>query len=164
MKRIFLVIFLICLLVFPVKAESLKGGVSEEYIPKGFFGSWGVISKLDSSNNPTLFNYESRDIWMLSGYGNKLLLENLDSGARSEIIVKDKNKDGKTLKFEREKVTQEGGRKVVYKETVSFMLFGNNFTGTDDFIVERYDSSNELIKKDCAKYSISGVRISGTNP
>ena len=26
-------------------AFSLKGGVSEEYIPAGFYGSWGVISE-----------------------------------------------------------------------------------------------------------------------
>ena len=152
------------MLFFVVNAQVLKGGVSEDYIPKGFFGSWGVISKLNNSNNPVIFNYESRDVWMLSGYGNVLVLENLESGARSEITIKDKSVDGKTLKFERQKVVQEGGKKVIYKETVSFVLYGNNFSGTDDFVVERYNEQNQFAKKDCAKYSISGVRISGTNP
>ncbi len=152
------------MLFFVVNAQVLKGGVSEDYIPKGFFGSWGVISKLNNSNNPVIFNYESRDIWTLSGYGNVLVLENLESGARSEITIKDKSTDGKTLKFERQKVVQEGGKKVIYKETVSFVLLGNNFSGTDDFVVERYNEQNQFVKKDCAKYSISGVRISGTNP
>ena len=162
MKKILSI--LVLFLFFSVNAQMLKGGVSEDYIPKGFFGSWGVISKLNSSNNPTLFNYESRDVWMLSGYGNKLILENLESGARSEITVKDKSVNGKTLKFEREKIVKENGKKVVYKETVSFVLYGNNFSGTDDFVVERYDSDDEFVKKDSAKYVISGVRISGTNP
>lgn len=162
MKKILSI--LVLFLFFSANAQMLKGGVSEDYIPKGFFGSWGVISKLNSSNNPTLFNYESRDVWMLSGYGNTLILENLESGARSEITVKDKSVDGKTLKFEREKIVKENGKKVVYKETVSFVLYGNNFSGTDDFVVERYDSDNEFVKKDSAKYVISGVRISGTNP
>ena len=68
---------------------ELKGGVVEEYIPEGFFGSWAVISKLESSNNPMYFNYESRDIWTLSGYDNVLILENLQSGAWGKIIVKE---------------------------------------------------------------------------
>ena len=162
MKRIFIILCMFFCL--SANAETLKGGLSEDYIPTGFFGSWGVISKLSSSNNPVMFNYESRDVWMLSGYGNVLVLENLESGARSEITIKDKTHDGKTLKFVREKTVQEGGKKVVYKEIVSFVLYGNNFSGTDDFIVERYDTENKLEKKDSAKYSISGVRISGTNP
>lgn len=162
MKKIFLI--LVLFFFVPVNAQTLKGGVSEDYIPKGFFGSWGVISKLNSSNNPTVFNYESRDVWMLSGYGNTLVLENLESGARSEIVIKDKAVDGKTLKFQREKTVQEDGKKVVYKETVSFVLLGNNFTGTDDFTVERYNNENVLVKKDSARYAIAGVRISGTNP
>ena len=162
MKKIFLI--LVLFFFVSVNAQTLKGGVSEDYIPKGFFGSWGVISKLNSSNNPAVFNYESRDVWMLSGYGNTLVLENLESGARSEIVIKDKTVDGKTLKFQREKTVEESGKKVVYKETVSFVLLGNNFTGTDDFTVERYNTDNVLVKKDSARYAIAGVRISGTNP
>ena len=111
-----------------------------------------------------MFNFESRDVWMLSGYGNTLILQNLESGARSEIIVKDKSLDGKTLKFEREKVTKENNRKVIYKETVEFVLLGNNFKGEDNYNVQKYDINNKLIKNDTAKYSVSGVRISGTNP
>lgn len=151
---------LICFLFLNVSAFELKGGVVEEYIPKGFFGSWAVISKLDSSNNPSVFNYESRDIWTLSGYNNVLILENLQSGARSEIEIKDKSTDGKTLTFKREKVVLKG-QKTIYKETVSFKLMNTNFSGTDEFIVERYNSENKLIKKDIATYHIAGVKISG---
>ena len=162
MKKVLLAI--ISLSFLSASALSLKGGVHEEYIPNGFFGSWGVISKLESSNNPVLFNRESRDIWTLSGHSNILVLQNLESGAHSEITIKDKNKDGKTLKFQREKNVDENGIKIKYKEVVSFELFGNNFSGKDKFIVERYDKNNTLIKKDEATYLIEGVKLSGKSP
>ena len=88
-------------LFFFCNAETLKAGIEESYVPAGFYGSWGVISKLKNCTNPDMFNYESRDIWILSGYGNVLILENIESGARSEITIKEKATDGKTLKFER---------------------------------------------------------------
>lgn len=159
MKKFILTV--LSLLFFSSCANVLRGGVQEEYIPNGFFGSWGVISKLDSSNNPMLFNRQSRDIWTLSGYGNILILKNPQTGAYSEIQIKDKNKDGKTLKFEREKNVEEKDVKIKYREIVSFVLFGNNFSGTDKFIVERYDKNNSLTKKDEATYIIEGVKISG---
>jgi len=152
------------LLMLTANAEALKGGVVEEYIPEGFFGSWGVISKLQKATTPEMFNFESRDVWMLSGYGNILILENLESGARSEIIIKEKSLDGKTLKFQREKTVKENNKKIIYRETVEFVLFGNNFKGTDNYTVEKYDFKGNQIKHDTANYTISGVRISGTNP
>ncbi|MBQ9150471.1 hypothetical protein IJX73_06025 [bacterium] len=157
MKRILLIIF--SLMFFSANALSLKGGVSEEYIPNAFFGSWGVISKLNTASNPMMFNPQSRDIWTLSGYSNILILQNPQSGAYSEIIIKEKNKDGKTLKFQREKNVEENGTKIKYKEQVSFVLMGNTFSGTDKFIVEKYDKNNTLIKKDEATYLIEGVKI-----
>ena len=159
MKKILLLIF--SLLIVSVYADTLKGGVVEEYIPKGFFGSWGVISKLKSATNPSKFNYESKDIWMLSGNGNILVLQNLESGAYSEITIKEKSYEGKTLQFERKKSikTKEGSE--LHKETVKFILSGNNFSGTDNYTVESYDKNNNFIKGDCATYSIEGVRISG---
>ncbi len=162
MKKIFLI--LISMLFLTVNADVLKGGVSEEYIPKGFFGSWGVISKMNSSNNPIAFNQESRDIWNLSGYDNTLILENLESGAHSEIKIKEKVSDNRTLKFSRQKEVKTADGKKIYKETVEFTLLGNNFSGTDDFIIEHYNEENKLIKKDEARYSVAGVRISGQSP
>ena len=162
MKKFILI--LIIFLSLSVSAEALKGGVVEEYIPSGFFGSWGVISKLKSASTPEMFNYESKDIWTLSGYSNVLILENLESGARSEITVKEKSLDGKTLKFQRDKIVKEGNNKIIYKETVEFVLSGNNFKGTDNYTVEKYDLKGNKIKSDTAGYVISGIRISGTNP
>ena len=162
MKKLIIVLFSI--LLMSARAESLKGGVIEEFVPEGFFGSWGVISKLKSASNPSMFNYESRDIWTLSGYGNTLVLENLESGARSDIILKEKSLDGKTLKFHREKIVKENNKKIIYKETVEFVLSGNNFRGSDKYTVDKFDSSGNKIKTDNAEYTVSGVRISGTNP
>lgn len=162
-KYLIIILFIFCLTFLNANALSLKGGVVEEYIPEGFFGSWGVISKLNNSNNPTMFNFESRDIWMLSGRGNILVLQNLESGAYSEIVIKDKPQDNSTLKFNREKTVEKNGQKTVYKEIVSFKLQGDNFSGTDEFIVEKHEG-NKLIKKDYANYNIAGVRISGGKP
>jgi hypothetical protein len=162
MKKTFLI--LILLFITNVHATTLKGGVLEEYIPKGFYGSWGVISKLQKSNNPTMFNFQSKDIWTLSGYGNILILENIESGAISEIKIQEKTTDGKTLKFEREKISRNNNYKLIYKEIVQFKLSGNNFSGTDDFIVEKYDNKNTLIEKNIANYRIEGVKISGDKP
>lgn len=143
---------------------TLKGGVEEEYIPKGFYGSWGVISKLQKSNNPTFFNYQSKDIWILSGHSDILVLQNLESGAISEIRVKEKTTDGKTLKFYREKTVKNSDFKIIYKETVQFKLSGNNFSGSDDFVVEKYDKNGLLIEKNEANYRVEGVKISGDKP
>ena len=162
MKKILLVF--LCFLQLSALSFTVKGSISEDYIPEGFFGSWGVISKLNNSNNPTMFNYESRDIWTLSGYSNILFLENLESGAKSQITIKEKSLDGKSLKFERQKIVNKSGKKIIYKEIVSFILNGNNFKGEDNFIVEDYDKNNKLIKKNFANYTISGVRISGSHP
>ena len=161
MKKI-LLIFL-SFIFLQVNAQTLKGGVVEEFVPEGFFGSWGVISKLESSNNPSFFNYESRDIWILSGYENILILDNLESGAHSEVILEEKSTDGKTLKFKREKIVNENGNKIIYKETVSFILNGNNFSGFDEYLVEKYQN-NGLIEKNEARYIVKGVKISGENP
>ncbi|MBR2068554.1 MAG: hypothetical protein IJ877_02210 [Candidatus Gastranaerophilales bacterium] len=160
MKKLLLIC--VCFLFMFAPAQTLKGGVSEEYIPKGFFGSWGVISKMQSATDPLKFNYESRDIWMLSGYSNVLILQNLESGAYSEIEIKDKSIEGKTLKFERKKSlrTKEGNQ--IHKEVVEFKLSGNNFSGTDKFTIENYDKNNKFKNADCATYAIAGTRISGS--
>lgn len=162
MKKFLLLIF--SLFLISAQGQTLRGGVSEDYIPKGFFGSWGVISKLDSSNNPIMFNKESRDIWTLSGYDNVLILENLESGAKSEIVIKQKNKDKNSLKFERIKTVPNEQGKTVYREIVEFNLFDKHFSGTDNFTVEKYDIKNKLIEKNEAKYIVSGVRLSGKTP
>jgi hypothetical protein len=104
---------------------------------------------------------ESKDIWMLSGYSNILILQNLESGAYSEIQIQEKSIEGKTLKFERQKNINTKEGKQIHKEIVQFKLSGNNFSGTDKYIVENYDKTNKLQNADSATYIVEGVRISG---
>ena len=103
MRKIFIALVLLFTLNC-AQAEVLRATVSKDEIPKGFFGTWHVTSKLSETNNPELFNTISVDIWTLGGYGNTLILENVHTGASSSIQVESqKNLDGKTLKFQREK-------------------------------------------------------------
>ena len=159
MKKL-LFLFLSFLFVF-CNAETLKAGIEESYIPAGFYGSWGVISKLNNCTNPDIFNYESRDIWTLSGYGDVLVLENLETGAKSEIVVREKNKDGKTLKFERQKTVNNQDNKIIYKETITFILNGKFFSGKDFFVVEVYSKQGNLVSKNHASYQVEGTKIAG---
>ncbi len=143
------------------QAEVLRATVSKDEIPKGFFGTWHVTSKLSETNNPELFNTISVDIWTLGGYGNTLILENVHTGASSSIQVESqKNLDGKTLKFQRVKSNTRGNMKIVQKESPEFRLDGNIFTGYDTYIIERY-VNNKLIQKDVVKYKVVGQKISG---
>ena len=115
MKKIFLAIFLVFILQSFARAEVLRGGATYDEIPKGFFGVWHVTSKMESSNNPSLFNKLSVDIWNLSGYGNVLILENSMTGAKSSIqVTPQKNYDGKSLKFTRVKEEIQGKTKTVH--------------------------------------------------
>lgn len=161
MRKIFYTIFLFLILQISTPAEVLKGGATYDEIPKGFFGVWHVTSKMETSNNPKMFNILSVDIWNLSGYGNVLILENAMTGAKSSIQVQpQKSYDGKTLKFTRVKEEKQGKYKVVQKESPEFVLDGNIFRGFDTFIIEKYEDK-KLISKDIVKYKVIGQKISG---
>ena len=72
-KAIFVILVLIFNTLF-ASAETLKGGTVYDIVPRGFFGTWHVVSKMQSSNNPKIFNKLSVDIWNLSAMGNVLIL------------------------------------------------------------------------------------------
>lgn len=156
-----LLLFFVLIFQTPCFTEVLRGGASYDNIPKGFFGVWHVTSKMESSNNPFIFNKLSVDIWNLSGAGNILILENTQSGARSSIQVSpQRNYDGKTLKFTRIKEEMEGKHRIIQRETPEFVLENNIFRGFDTFIIEKYED-NKLISKDVVKYKVIGQKISG---
>ena len=157
-----LIILIMCLFMLAGQAETLKGGASYDVIPKGFFGIWHVTSKMESSNNPEMFNKLSVDIWNLSGQGNVLILENSMTGAKSWIQVDNdlKKLDGKTLKFNRRKEEKAGKYTYVQIESPEFVLDGNIFRGFDTYIIEKYEN-NKLISKDIVKYIVIGQKISG---
>lgn len=159
--RKFLIALILILTLNCAQAEVLHATITKDEIPKGFFGTWHVTSKISETNNPELFNPISVDIWTLGGYGNTLILENVQSGASSSIQVESqKNLDGKTLKFQRVKSDTRGNMKIVQRESPEFRLNGNIFTGYDTYIIERY-VNNQLIKKDVVKYKVVGQKISG---
>lgn len=153
MKKLFVILFMV-FLSFCANAQTLKGGVYEEYIPNGFFGSWGVITKLQSTNSPNLFNYQSKDIWTLSGYNNILILDNFKTGATSKIEIKEKSIPD-TLKFDR-KIKKD---KTIRREIVEFKLNGNKFSGTYKYIIEKYNEKNILLERNEAIYSAQGVKL-----
>lgn len=160
MKKI-LLLFLMLFYLNPAFCATLKGNITKDEIPKGFFGTWHVTSKIVETNNPKMFNTLSVDIWTLGGYGNTLILENIQSGASSSIqVAPNSNLDGKTLKFTRVKSDTRGELTVVQKETPVFTLNGNIFEGFDTYIIERY-INNKLIQKDVVKYKVIGQKISG---
>lgn len=159
--RKFLIALILLFTIGCAQAEVLRATVSKDEIPKGFFGTWHVTSKIVETNNPKMFNTLSVDIWTLGGYGNTLILENIQSGASSSIqVAPNSNLDGKTLKFTRVKSDTRGELTVVQKETPVFTLNGNIFEGFDTYIIERY-INNKLIQKDVVKYKVIGQKISG---
>ena len=163
MKKIFILIVFLFLFVCPINAEVLRGSTSYDEIFKGFFGTWHVTSKIESSNNYAKFNPVSVDIWNLSGHNNVIFLENSLTGAESAITVDNAldNLDGKRLKFLRTKEFTHKGYKYKHIEEPEFILDGDIFKGTDTFSIEKYDSGNNLISKDVVKYKVIGQKIAG---
>ena len=147
----------------PSLAETLKGSTSYDAPFKGFFGTWHVTSKIESSNNYSMFNKMSVDIWNLSGSGNVLILENGLTGAISQIKVDNalSNLDGKKLKFTRVKEFESDGFKYKHIEQPEFILDKDIFRGYDTFKVEKYDLKGNLISVDVVKYKVIGQKIAG---
>lgn len=162
MKKIFLFLILF-FSVLAVNAETLKGGTSYDELVKGFFGTWHVTSKIESSNNYSMFNKASVDIWNLSGSGNVLFLENGLTGAKSSIYLNEASEDldGKTLKFVRTKEFNQNGYKFKHIESPEFILDGKIFRGYDTFTVEKYSMDGNLISRDVVKYKVVGQKIAG---
>lgn len=162
MKKLFFCIIFLTLNTFCF-AETLKGSTSFEEPLKGFFGTWHVTSKIESTNNYQMFNKLSVDIWNLSGANNVLILENGLTGAKSTIKVENSedNLDGKKLKFVRIKEFSDGKYKYRHTETPEFILNGKIFKGFDTFKVEKYDLKNNPVSVDVVKYKVIGQKIAG---
>lgn len=161
MKKILLVILLF--FINPAFCTTLKGGTSYDVPLKGFFGTWHVTSKIETTTNRKMFNETSVDIWNLSGTNSVLLLENGLSGAKSSIQINEKydNLDGKKLKFKRVREYKIGNFKYIHTEEPEFVLNGNIFQGHDTYKVEKFDLNNNLISVDVVKYKVVGQKIAG---
>lgn len=155
-------LFTICYLLFTFTAFAqqtvLKAGVSIDKIPKEFYGTWRVTSKLLTANSDTLFKDSSVDLWNLSRVGNVITLENPFSGAKASISVDEIN--GRQIKFK--KVGDYDNKKLT--DMVELTLSKETFTGINKL---KLDTISELdghvIKSETATYKLSGEKISGTN-
>lgn len=135
----------------------LKAGVSIDKIPKEFYGTWRVSSKLISSNTEGLFKEKNVDLWNLSRSGDVITLDNPFSGAKASITVS--SVSGKAIKFKK-LGDYEGNKKL--SDTVQLVLEKDTFKGTNSL---KLDTTSELdghvIKTEWAMYSLVGEKISG---
>lgn len=161
MKRL-IALFLIFLFWIPAQnacSESmvLKAGVSlSDRVPQGFFGSWKIKSVMTYSNNKKIFNEETTDYWNLSKVDDVITLTNPISGAEASVTLEDVK--GNQIKFTH--VTK--GKNAKMTETPTLTLNGENFSGTDKIIIEKY-KYGEKISEDVVIYKITAQKISGSS-
>lgn len=152
-----LVIFLLFTSLASIAADTvLKAGVSIDKIPKEFYGTWRVSSKLLSTNSQGLFKENNVDLWNLSRVGDVITLDNPFSGAHASITVSDIN--GKAIKFK--KNGDYEGKKL--SDTVQLLLSKDTFKGVNNLKMEtvsEYDG--KVTKTEWAVYNLTGEKISG---
>lgn len=162
MKRLCLIILSFICLSVPVTAQEIqsaviKGGVSlTNKVPDGFFATWRVTSIQTYTNNPSLFTGESSDYWNLSRSNDVITLSNPVSGAEASVTVEDVKAN--TVKFTRKR--EDSNEKVT--ETPTLTLNGENFSGTDKIVIEKY-KYGELVRTDVVEYKINAVKVSGSS-
>lgn len=161
MKNKFLLLILIIFLtVSCVLADGtvLKTGISIDKIPKDFYGTWRVSSKLISTNTEGLFKENSVDLWNLSRVGDVITLDNPFSGANASITVNEVRdraiKFRKTGDYDTKKLT----------DTVQLVLGKETFKGVNNL---KFDTISEVdghvLKTEWAIYNLTGEKISGEN-
>ena len=139
------------------KPQVITGSVSlVDNIPKGFFGTWKVVSVQVYSNNPFMFNSTSVDIWKLEKRNNNLILTNPESGATATVTLEEVHNN--TIKFVRKSDTPF--EKVV--ETPEITLSGENFYGTDTIVINKY-KNDTFIGKEVVQFKVKGIKQSGAS-
>lgn len=165
MKKI-LILFLIILLTGTITVSAqesyvLKAKISMiNSVPKQFFGTWSVKSSLVSTDNPKTFATNSLDTWNLRRSGNVIELRNPVTAAVAEIYLDDVNDNEITFThYEKEENT-------TIKDSVTLLLNGNTFTGTNEIILTtvRYDEYHrrKVTEIKSAIYEIKGSKLTGT--
>ncbi len=158
MKRVFFIIFILALLILPVRAEVLTVGVSIEDVPDALFGSWRVVAKLDETNAYHTFKPQSVDMWNLSRAGDILTLNNPFTGAKADISIK--AVEGNLIVFSKKAPYDNK----ILTDTVSIRLDNGKFSGINVLTLESYSLiDNHLMKTETARYLIKGEKISGEN-
>lgn len=134
---------------------TLKAGVSMiDKVPKSFFGTWRVVSKLADTNSAQTFKPQSVDLWNLSRENDVLYLSNPFSGANASISIE--LAEGNLIRFKR-----RGNYDTrVLTDTVGIRLNGNTFSGYNDLTLETLSSVDKhVIKTERAKYTLTGEKI-----
>lgn len=152
----YILIFIVSLLCVSVtvNAKVLKGGITA--VPKAFFGSWRVVSKLIDTDSPVIFKEKGVDLWNLSRENDVITLSNPFSGAVAQIQV-DSVVDCNVV------FTKSGnyGNKIL-TDKVSISIKGDSFDGVDVLKLDTIsDVDGKIIKSETAKYSIKGEKIAG---
>lgn len=158
-RKLFLLISIFVLTVccaFADEAYTLKAGISIDKVPKEFYGTWRVTSKLISSSGEESFKQTSVDLWNLSRTGNVITLENPFSGAHASIII-DEVSD-KLIKFK--KIGDYDSKKLT--DTVQLNLNKETFTGVNYLKLDTISEvDGHVIKSGNATYRLTGEKISG---
>jgi len=144
---------------FADESFTLKSGISVlDNIPKEFYGTWRVTSKLVYTNSEATFKPESVDLWNLSRKGDVITLDNPFSGAEASITV-DEVSD-KLIKFK--KLGNYDSKKLM--DTVQLNLGKDTFSGTNTLLLETLSNVDKsVIKSEKATYKLVGEKISGSN-
>ncbi len=157
LKKLLILLTLMVLTCSTVESMTLKAGVSlSNQVPKGFFGSWQIKSTMTYSNNKEIFNEESTDYWNLSKVGDVITLSNPLSGAEASVTVEEVK--GNQIKFTH--ITEGKNAKMI--ETPTLTLNGENFSGTDKIVLEKY-KYGEKISTDVVIYKINAKKLSGSS-
>jgi len=164
-KNIFLLLLTILVTILSVSmtfaAEqtfTLKSGISIDKVPKEFYGTWRVTSKVLTSTGDGIFKGSCVDLWNLSRVGNVITLDNPFSGAHASISV-DEVSD-RLIRFS--KIGDFDGNKLT--DTVELTLGKDSFTGTNYLKLDTVSPDNgHVIKTDKATYRLVGEKISGAS-
>lgn len=152
---------LICILHFAVTTVLaadmvLKSGISIDKVPKDFYGTWRVTSKLISTNAQGLFKEKNVDLWNLSRVNDVITLNNPFSGASASIIIS--NLDGRSIKFK--KIGDYDGKKLT--DTVQLTLGKDTFKGVNNLKLDTVSEiDRHVLKTEWATYNLTGEKISG---
>ena len=161
MKKIFLCFIIFFSLIanaFAAETYTLKAGVSIDKVPKEFYGTWRVSSKLLSTNSEEHFKEKNIDLWNLSRVNDVITLDNPFSGANASIIISE-IKDG-FIKFK--KTGDYNNQKL--SDTVQIKLGKETFKGINNLKLDTISEvDGHVIKTEWAIYSLTGEKISGAN-
>lgn len=153
-----LTIFIAISAVFAEQTYTLKTGVSIDKVPKAFYGTWRVSSRLISTNNYEIFQKNNVDLWNLSRVGNVITLDNPFSGAKASITI-DEVSD-RLIKFK--KVGNYDSKKLT--DVVELTLGKETFEGINRLKLDTISEvDGHVMSSDVATYKLSGEKISGAS-